>query len=346
MKKTISFILCMTLAVSLLAGFALADEGLGNFSRVNTYSNGMYNDVSSQSWFNANVKDAYELGLMKGKASNSFAPYENVKLSETVALAARIHSIYYTGAANFEEGNPWCEVYYDYAVENGIIASSQYRDYEAYASRDQFVRILVKALPDSAMAVMNSVPGGAVGDVEYSSASHVYTFYRAGILTGKDDAGNFYPADKILRSEVAAVVSRMAVPALRVEFSLTVGAGTGTGSIASNIRLAYEAVGKANDALLLAAQAAAIPDTAAAALLLYQAQNYAVKAIEFAQAVCDATKDSAEYAKVYEFASTAVLASTEAAKCMQLMPANFWTLTKGYLDTASLALTRALENAI
>lgn len=37
----------------------------------------------------------------------------------------------------------------------------------------------------------------------------IYTFYRAGILTGSDKNGTFYPTNDIKRSEIAAILSRM-----------------------------------------------------------------------------------------------------------------------------------------
>ena len=40
-------------------------------------------------------------------------------------------------------------------------------------------------------------------------ASEIYTFYRAGILTGSDAQGTFNPDSSIKRSEVAAILIRM-----------------------------------------------------------------------------------------------------------------------------------------
>ena len=56
-----------------------------------------------------------------------------------------------------------------------------------------------------------------------SYADAVYTLYRAGVLTGSDDAGSFRPNTTIRRSEAAAIVTRMADPDLREQFTLTGG---------------------------------------------------------------------------------------------------------------------------
>ena len=47
------------------------------------------------------------------------------------------------------------------------------------------------------------------GPSSCASALEIYTFYRAGILTGSDKNGTFYPTNDIKRSEVAAILSRI-----------------------------------------------------------------------------------------------------------------------------------------
>ena len=44
----------------------------------------------------------------------------------------------------------------------------------------------------------------------------VYKLYEAGILIGNDEAGTFAPWSEITRAEVAAIISRMANPDLRM----------------------------------------------------------------------------------------------------------------------------------
>ena len=48
-----------------------------------------------------------------------------------------------------------------------------------------------------------------VGEMDDANAEAIYTFYRAGILTGSDGKGTFNPNSSIKRSEVAAILSRM-----------------------------------------------------------------------------------------------------------------------------------------
>jgi hypothetical protein len=145
-------------------------------------------------------------------------------VSEAIKLAACLHSIYYTGSADFpRDQTPWYRPYVDYALENGII-SGEYPNYEAYATRAQFAVIFAAALPDEALTVMNDVELGAIPDVSYSYSygPSVYLLYRAGITVGKDSAGTFYPNDTIKRSEVATIAARMANTSYRLPVSLTV----------------------------------------------------------------------------------------------------------------------------
>ncbi len=58
----------------------------------------------------------------------------------------------------------------------------------------------------------------AIPDVseKMSCYDDVYKFYRAGILVGSDQSGSFLPFSTIRRCEVAAIVSRMYQPDLRM----------------------------------------------------------------------------------------------------------------------------------
>lgn len=219
MKKLISSILAGTLAVSILATSALAASGLSNFKKVQTYHDSQFTDVCGTEWYQPNVKASYEYALIKGKGT-TFAPNDNMLICEAVALASRMHSIYKTGKADFVQGTPWFKVYYDYAIEEGIINNGMYTDTSAVATRQQMAQIFTSALPAEALNQINVVAYGAIPDV-YDENTAVYTLYRAGILTGKTTDGKFLPSDNIKRCEVAAIVTRMADKNLRKHFTLT-----------------------------------------------------------------------------------------------------------------------------
>ena len=84
MKKIITILLCV---VMLAVGVNAA------FEKVNTYSNN-FSDVTDANWFYENVKTAYELGFMNGKAEGQFDPNGNVTVVEGLTMASRLHAAY------------------------------------------------------------------------------------------------------------------------------------------------------------------------------------------------------------------------------------------------------------
>ena len=214
---------CAALALALLLSSALAlpafgaEPGLLNLKRkVREYTEGMFPDVAEDRWYAVSVCSVYELGLMQGGTDGLFHPDDGVTLAETAALAARIHLNYNTGSAEFTQGKPWYQVYVDYCRENGLI-TEDYADYDRQACRSEFAAILSRTVPASALPAFNEIADGAIPDVPADSenAAEIYLLYRAGILTGNDVYGTFSPASDIKRSEVAAIVSRIAYTALR-----------------------------------------------------------------------------------------------------------------------------------
>lgn len=192
------------------------------FPKVATYKQGQFYDVATSKWYVQNVASAVEFGLMKGQASNAFAPEGNVTVAEAITMAARIHSIYTTGSANFKQssGARWYEVYFNYAYNNKIVTAEYYwYMINEPITRVQFAEIFAKALPAEALAAKNTV--NKIPDVP-SSASYagaVYKLYRAGVLTGSD-GGYFYPNTPINRAQAAAIASRMADGDLRMSITL------------------------------------------------------------------------------------------------------------------------------
>lgn len=221
-KKICAGALALVLSVSLLPGAALAADSMDYFKKVNDYPAGKFTDVAASSWYAESVQRAYELDLVKGSSGNTFSPTQNLTISSTLALACRLHSIYHTGKADFVQGDPWYQVYVDYAVENGIITKGQFTDYNANATRRQFAGILVKALPADELKAINTIEDGDIPDLAAGSANYedIYTLYRAGILTGSDKYGTFLPETPIDRASVATIVSRMALPDQRRQVTL------------------------------------------------------------------------------------------------------------------------------
>jgi len=221
-KRLISFMLALLCLCGSFALPAFAAEGFENLTKKTyAYTPGHFPDVGIAAWYTPYVAEVYELGLMRGNNSGMFCPGGDVTLAETLALAARLHKLYTTGSAELQQGEPWYQVYVDYAKENGIL-EKEYPDYNAAAKRSEFAALLARALPVSALVEMNAVEDGQLPDVPVyaEAAAEIYLLYRAGVLTGNDKYGTFAPNNRIHRSEVAAIVARMANPTLRVSFTL------------------------------------------------------------------------------------------------------------------------------
>ena len=221
MKKRIcSLLLTAALMLGMLPS---AFAGFENFAAQATYTPGQFTDVKDDAWYVDNVRVAYEYGLINGQSATRFAPDSSLTVAEAIKMAACLHSIYYTGSAEFATSQPWYSTYVDYALQNGILSAAR-SDYTQPASRAVFASVLAAALPADALTAINSIADGAIPDVSTSAsyADAVYLLYRAGVLTGSDSAGRFLPTSTIKRCEAAAILTRMADPSLRQTFSLTV----------------------------------------------------------------------------------------------------------------------------
>ncbi len=220
MRKPVALILAFVLALTLSVPAFAAEPSLSNFTKIKEYEEGHFTDVATGAWYAESVKTGYELGLISGSSDTTFSPTGNITIAEAIALASRLHSIYNTGFAEFEQGSPWYQVYIDYALRNHIIYEATFSNYNVYATRAQFAHIL--ASTDLPLEGINSIPKNTIPDMAEDElyGYDVYKLYRAGILTGSDSYGTFKPNSYIQRSEVAAIISRMADSNLRKTFVL------------------------------------------------------------------------------------------------------------------------------
>ena len=202
---------------------ALDQPSLAHFVKIQTYEN-QFEDVTPGAWYAESVATAYELGLVKGASATNYNRKGDIKISETIVLACRIHSIYVGDGETFEKvgDEKYYMPYVRYAIDRDIIAEGEYQVYNVAASREQFAAILAHALPEKELAPMNTVADGAIPDVAMTNAhaAEIYMLYRAGVLTGNDSYGTFKPESNIQRSEVAAIIVRMAIPAERRHMEL------------------------------------------------------------------------------------------------------------------------------
>lgn len=197
------------------------DSGsLENFKVIRDY-NKNFTDVPTAHWYYPNVNLAYCFGIMSGISDTQFAPGASLTLAECIKIASVMHDIYYGIGTNFPSTPEWYEAYVDYALKYGII-EKEYSNYNAYATRSQVAEMFVNALPPEALVAINPIDNGDIPDISSSSPYYdaVYILYRAGIFRGSDDIGTFGPNTNILRSEISAIITRLALEDMRISFGL------------------------------------------------------------------------------------------------------------------------------
>lgn len=206
-SKLFSALIALALVLAMVPAVALA-------------ANMTFTDVKANAWYYDDVKNACDMGLINGKTATQFAPNENLTYAEAVKLAACMHERYTTGAVTLGNGSPWYQTYVDYAKANGIISKNY--SWNAAATRAGYMEIFANALPDKALAAVNTVQDGAIPDVSmaHPQAAAIYKLYRAGILQGNDALHSCNPSSNILRSEVAAILTRMMNVDKRLSFTM------------------------------------------------------------------------------------------------------------------------------
>lgn len=174
-----------------------------------------FTDVSRSSWYYDSVRAAWEKDLIDGVTRTLYKPDDTLTVAQAIKLSAALHQMLNNnGKVSLRNGSPyWYSSYVSYAVDNGII-EKMYLDYtpaqmNTPVKRNEFVHIFYGAMSDYRQ--INTVADNKIPDVITTDtyALEIYTFYRAGILTGSDKNGTFYPTNDIKRSEVAAILSRI-----------------------------------------------------------------------------------------------------------------------------------------
>ncbi len=169
-------------------------------------------DVPASAWYADAVRDAWANGLIDGVDAAHFDPDGSLTVAQAIKLAAALHQRIENGTVTLKNGSPWYRSYLEYAVEHGVIEES-YLGYSAAAlnapvQRAEFAHILYGAAKP--YAAINEIGANALPDVKTGDryADEIYTLYRAGVLTGSDRSGTFYPTSLIRRSEAAAILIR------------------------------------------------------------------------------------------------------------------------------------------
>lgn len=206
---------------------ALGAEGETKFPAVNTYVDGYYQDVPAGSWYAEAAKLCYETGLMNG-TDNGFEPEKTLTNGEAAAMAARVREKLTGEAIPFPtDGSsvyPWTAPYTTYLEEaagtggrhsaaRSVLSSPVYP-----ATRKGFLSLLTLAVDGLESAELPAI--NTIASLPDSESADVLRFYNAGILTGVDEYGTFNGSGSLTRAEAAAMLARIADPALRQQFTV------------------------------------------------------------------------------------------------------------------------------
>lgn len=236
-KKALGVLLvCMALVGSACSGLAQTNETV----------KAHFADVSSEDWYASGVEKVYTLGLMNGTGDGLFSPTDNVTVAEVITMTARARASFEKEtirAALAEES--WYAPYVEYAVQKGYVADGQYdaAALDAPAKRGEVAILFKRSMPEGYYTDINSV--SEIPDVPSDAAYHedVYELYRAGVLTGSDERGTFYPENPIIRAEVAIMITRVALPTERVQTEIHTGLDAYTLVETDDLHGAFETVG-------------------------------------------------------------------------------------------------------
>ncbi len=230
MKKQIVFVAATLCILVTLTGIkpeaaAVSGAGLSNFtSNKAVYTSGQFSDVDENAWYGTanqgTIKKAVELGIMSGTGSTTFNPTDSITIGQAVKMAAIVHSIYCGDGKKFTQGDPWYQVYADYAIANGIISASDFSDYGTYITHAQMAYMFANAVDKSALARINTVDSLPDVDASTKYSTEIFLLYRAGVLMGSDAYGSFYPNASIQRCEAAAIIGRITSVGERKALSL------------------------------------------------------------------------------------------------------------------------------
>ena len=230
MKRKFPLLLCvLALALSTTVQArsvqAAQEETESPFVRVRSYQNA-FADVKSTSWYAGSVAALYEYGLADGVGGDAYAPDDAVTVAQLATFSARIRAAYQGDTIPAAQtGEAWYQPYVRYLKAEGVLGNEYDGHYTDKATRAQMAGIFAPTLPDEWYDGRNAdavTQGYAlrqfIKDVDDYTPyqQEILWLYKQGILDGADKTGAFLPERTVKRSEIAALVTRMIDPSLRL----------------------------------------------------------------------------------------------------------------------------------
>ena len=171
-------------------------------------------DVENIDWAKDHIVKLYNAGIINGKTSTNFAPYDNITREEFVKLIVALTSLSDDGsAASFNDvpEDSWFAPYVKAAVANGVVKGIGSNNFGtgSNATRQDIAVMIVNALGKKGVAITEETANFADGANVADYAKNAVAFLSAkGVITG-DGNGYFNPTAKATRAEVAVMLSRV-----------------------------------------------------------------------------------------------------------------------------------------
>ncbi len=171
-----------------------------------------YTDVPYEHWAHSYISICQSEGLMRGTSQTTFAPDSTISVAEAITVAVRLTGKVPEYKLSQSTGGNWYDTAVDYAKAMGIIYENQFESYTRPALRAELAYLLAVARPESEYEAINNIT--ALPDVDYATiyTEQIFKLYNAGILTGSDYRGTFYPYNNITRAEAATIICRLSMP--------------------------------------------------------------------------------------------------------------------------------------
>lgn len=173
----------------------------------------VFTDISDTSWARESILSLYKKGVVNGKSSDKFAPFDNVKREEFVkmiVIAMNINTGGTDSGLSDVNQSEWYAPYIAAAVNAKIVGGKPDGTFGIgeNISREDMAVIAYRA----AVYSLGAMPGGdfdfadkdSISDYAYTAVS---ALYANGIVTGTN--GRFSPHDGATRAETAVIADRL-----------------------------------------------------------------------------------------------------------------------------------------
>ena len=212
MKRVLSLILVFCMVLGSVPAAA-------DFAPVRDYPG--FEDIPSDHWGYNYVYQCSTLGLMVGTSEKEFSPSGTLTVAQAITAVARVADQYRGGDGAIDQsGERWYDGAVEMALDMDIITKNEFDSYDRSATRSELAGLLARAMPKSEYAAINDI--SALPDVDKSTPYYkeILTLYKAGIVTGSDKYGTFYPDRDISRVELSAILCRLVLPETRMKVTL------------------------------------------------------------------------------------------------------------------------------